>query len=145
MRYNPHIEFDKQSARTRLEWLITNHKTFEIKEVRKGRSLSQNNYLHLLLGYFGLHFGYTTEEVKNEIFKKEVNPEIFYSGVKEGIIEVQSWRSTAELDTKEMTLAIERFRDFSSKHGFYLPEPKDLIALDQIKQELSKSTAKQYL
>lgn len=145
MIYDAHLKLDRNRAVERLEYLIQNNKVFEIKEKRKIRSLSQNRYLHLILSWFGLEHGYEMEEVKQEIFKKLVNPDLFYNGTKEGIVNIELWRSTATLNTEEMTLAIEKFRDFSSKHGCYLPEPKDLALINEMERELSKKTSKQFL
>ena len=53
---------------------------------------------------------------------------------------VQRWRSTADLDTKELTTAIDKFRDYSSAEaGIYLPEPKDLAILQDIEIELKNN------
>lgn len=143
MIFNAEIELDRFRAKERLEWLIENQKVFELTEKKKRRSISQNRYLHLILSWFGVEFGYTLEEVKQEIFKKHVNPEIFYQGEKNGIVKIQEWRSTASLDTGEMTTAIDRFRDFSAKNGCYLPEPGDLVLIQQLENELGKH--RQYL
>lgn len=143
MIFNAEIELDRFRAKERLEWLIENQKVFELTEKKKRRSISQNRYLHLILSWFGVEFGYTLEEVKQEIFKKHVNAEIFYQGEKNGIVKIQEWRSTASLDTGEMTTAIDRFRDFSAKNGCYLPEPGDLVLIQQLENELGKH--RQYL
>ncbi len=145
MIYRTQIPIEKQNAIERFKWLISKGRRIELTEKKKKRSIAQNSYMHLIFGWFGLEFGYTLEEVKQEIFKKEVNPEIFYEGDKEGIVTISKWRSTASLKTDEMTLAINRFRDFSAKHGCYLPEPNDLNWLETIENELSKHTSKQYL
>ena len=53
-------------------------------------------------------------------------------------------RSSANLDTKEMTTAIERFRNYASKEaGIYLPSPEDLSQLQEIENQ-TKNNA-QYL
>lgn len=145
MIYQTHLPNQKQDAIDRFKYLIGKGKRIELTEKKKKRSISQNSYMHLIFSWFGLEFGYTLEEVKQEIFKREVNPEIFYDGDKDGIVTIQKWRSTASLDTGEMTLAIDRFRDFSAKHGCYLPEPKDLNWLETIENEISKHPSKQYL
>lgn len=133
MIYNPNKAIDVQNARTKLEWLIDNKKLFELTQKRERRSVSQNSYLHLIFSWFAMQTGYTIEEVKQEIFKKHVNKELFYNGEKDGIVIVGKWRSTASLDTKEMTMAIDRFRDFSIKEaGIYLPEPNDMAMLQEI-------------
>ena len=145
MIFSAEIELDVARARERFEWFLRNKKRFELKEKKNKRSISQNSYLHLILTWFGVEFGYTLSEVKQEIFKKEVNSDIFYNGAKEGIVTIEQWRSTADLDTGELTLAIDRFRDFSSKHGCYLPEPTDLIMIQQLENELSKHSNKLFI
>lgn len=149
MIYNPNIELERQQAIKKLNFFIDKGKTFELKEKKKKRSISQNSYLHLILTWFGLETGYTLDEVKNEVFKKLVNASIFYEGEKTGAIEgfkIERFRSTSSLDTSEMTLAIDRFRDFSSKEmGIYLPEPKDLVALQQLENEISKHHNKEFI
>jgi len=141
MIYNPEIELDQQRAKERLEWLIKKGKRFELKEKRERRSLSQNNYLHLILSWYAIEYGETLEYVKQEVFKKQVNKAIFQTehiNKKTGEIRVD-WRSTSELNTAELTTAIDRFRDYSSKEaGIYLPEPKDLAMLNQIETEIEK-------
>ena len=146
MIYNPNKEIDVQNAMTRIKWLIENKKLFELTQKREKRSIAQNSYLHLIFSWFGVHTGYELQEVKQDIFKKVVNPELFYDGEKDGVVKIQRWRSTADLNTKEMTLAIDRFRDFSSRElGIYLPEPKDMAMLQEIEIEISKYSSKQYM
>lgn len=146
MIYNSAKQIDIQNAKTKLQWLIDNRKVFELTQKREKRTVSQNSYLHLILAYFGLQTGYTLQEVKQDIFKKVINQDLFYDGEKTGIVSIQQWRSTSDLNTKEMTLAINKFRDFASKEaGIYLPEPKDLAILQDIEIELSKQSSKQYV
>ena len=52
MLYNLSNPLDAQNARTRLEMLIKRGANAELTEKKPKRSLSQNSYLHLLLGYF---------------------------------------------------------------------------------------------
>lgn len=147
MLYNPKKSIDVQNAIKRLKWLIKNKKLFELTQKREIRSISQNSYMHLLFDWFALETGYTAAEVKQDIFKKHVNPKTFYDGDFEGsIITIDRWRSTADLNTKEMTLCIDRFRDFSVKEaGIYLPTPSDLPAIQEMKIELSKRLSQQYI
>lgn len=141
MIYNPQIEIDIFRAEERLKWLIEKGKRFELKEKRKKRTLDQNSYLHLILGWYAVEYGETREYIKQHTFKRVVNPEIFrteHINRKMGEIR-EDWRSTADLDTGELTTAIDRFRNYSSKEaGIYLPEPKDLVHLNQIEAELDK-------
>lgn len=99
----------------------------------------------MVLACFGKEFGYTTEEVKQDIFKKIVNREIFYEGEAEGIVTISRFRSTADLSKDEMIIAIDKFLKFSAEHGCRLPEPTDLTMLMQIEEELEQIQNKKYL
>lgn len=100
--------------------------------------------MHLLFSWFALETGYTTDEVKQDIFKKIVNPNTFYEGEFGKLIKIERWRSTASLNTEEMTLCINRFRDYASKEaGIYLPEPTDLVMIRQLEIEVTNN--QQYL
>ena len=140
MIYNPEKQIDVSRAIERLKFFIENKRVFELTEKRKKRTISQNAYLHLLFGWFALETGYTTEEVKQEIFKKIVNPNTFYEGEFGNIITIERWRSTANLNTQEMTICIDRFRDYSSKEaGIYLPQPSDLVMLQEMEIQISNN------
>lgn len=149
MIYNSKNPLHVHQAIEKVKYFISKGKRFELKAKNDKRSISQNSYLHLILTWFGLQTGYTLEEVKQDIFKKIVNPNTFYDGEHVGKIDgliIERWRSTASLDTAEMTLVIERFRDFSAKElGIYLPEPKDLVSIQELENEISKHSNQQYL
>lgn len=147
MIFNASNEFDIQRAKERLGYLIDKKKTFEITEKKPKRTYSQNNYIHLLFAWFALEYGETPEYVKQEIFKKLVNPQIFlteYANYKTGEVR-EAWRSTADLNTKEMTTAIDNFRDYASKEaGIYLPTPDDLISLNEIERQVNNLQGRYY-
>ena len=147
MIYNSSIEFQKNQAIEKFKYLISKGKTFELKLKVPKRTISQNNYLHLILTWFALETGYTLDETKQDIFKKVVNSDIFYEGEFEvKRIKIERWRSTADLTTSEMTLAIDRFRTFASKDlGIYLPEPKELALIEQLEFEIKKRSNKEFL
>jgi hypothetical protein len=139
-------EFDIERARTRLEKLIKNKSKFELTEKKPVRSVSQNAYLHLIIGWFAIEYGETIDYVKRMIFKKLVNPEIFIferENTKTGE-KRKELRSSATLDSREMTNAIDRFRDYSSKEfGVYLPEAGEIDFLNEIKTQIENN--KNYL
>lgn len=112
----------------------------EVKRKHRQRSLSQNAYLHVLLGYFASEFGSTIEEVKYDIFKRKCNPDIFkVERVNKRGQKVTSLRSSRDLDTAEMTTAIERFRNWSSAvAGLYLPSAGEEQALIYAQQQIEK-------
>jgi len=99
----------------------------EVKKKHAPRSTSQNAYLHYCLSYFASEFGYMLEEVKQDIFKRQVNYNIFARQRMNRRHQVVTYmRSTSDLDKKEMTDAIEHFRNWSQNYaGLYIPEPAD--------------------
>lgn len=111
----------------------------EVKKKHRPRSLSQNSYLHVCLSYFASEFGYNLEEVKYNIFKQVVNREIFAKQrVNKRGQTVTFWRSTADLDSKEMTDAIEKFRNYSSMvAGLYIPEANEEDALLEAQRQIA--------
>jgi len=121
-----------------LKKIISKGKKFELKIKHPKRTISQNNYLHLILTWFGLETGHTLEEVKRDILKEIVCPEIFYEG-EFGPLKIERFRSTKTLDTAEMSLIIARFRNWASiEFNIYLPEPEDLASIEKLEIEISK-------
>ena len=132
-------EFDCQKASVRFEYLKGKGATIEMTEKKPLRSDKQNRYLHLILGWFALEYGETAAYVKEEFFKRTANPDIFvYEHVNRKTGEVRTaLRSSANLDTREMAIAIERFRNWSSQTaGIYLPAPNEDKFLEQIMRDL---------
>jgi hypothetical protein len=117
-------------------------KKCEIKPISPRRSLNQNAYLHLLLGAFGAHFGYTLDEAKL-IYKRDLNPDIYvYNKELRGKTK-QFIRSSADLTVEEMTKSIDRLREWSAKGGYDLPLATDQEWLMQLDNEIER--AKKYL
>lgn len=112
----------------------------EVTRKQMARTMAQNSYLHLLLGYFASEFGYTLEEVKQDIYKKLCNPEIYKKQRKNRRGELVTYlRSSTELDRVEMTTSIERFRDYSwGECGLYLPKPNENDALVAAMQQVER-------
>ncbi|MDR2928226.1 MAG: hypothetical protein LBV41_08530 [Cytophagaceae bacterium] len=140
MLYDLSKEIDKSRARTRFEQLFVEGCKIELTKKEK-RTLQQNKYLHLILGWFALEYGETLEYVKQEMFKKLVNADIFkseYINRKTGEIR-ESIRSSRDLTTTELTKAIDRFRNWSSKEAsIYLPEANEDRFLAEIEIEMER-------
>lgn len=125
MLFDPNNPFDVESARSYLENCIKSGKPFNITKQRIPRTLSQNSYLHLILSYFASKYGETLEETKQARYKREVNPELF---IRESIDKdtgkvSEILRSSADLDTIEMSTSIERFKNYSLMEcGILLPD-----------------------
>jgi hypothetical protein len=146
MIYDASKSLDQKRANERIRYLIESEKVFEIKEKKKIRSLSQNAYLHLILSWYACEYGETSDYIKQEVFKKQVNQEIFKTErVNEKTGETRdSWRSSGSLDSKELSTAIDRFKHYAAKEaGIYLPEPNDMVFLNEIQREIIKN--QQYL
>lgn len=144
MIYRLNSQLDRQQFREKCEWLLKRQVVVELKEKKQQRTLAQNRYLFLLFGYFGQEYGLTVEEVKEDIFKRIVNPDTFARRRNVGGREVTTYRSTTSLDTGEMSLCIDRFRDYSSKEcGLYLPEAGETDALVEVERLIAM--AERYL
>lgn len=109
-------------------------------KTKTSRSLRQNAYLHLILGWFAAETGNTREFVKREYFKRLVNAEIFVSYVDDRWLgRTEIIKSSAEVTKEEMTTAIERFRNWSSQEaGIYLPSADEKNYLEQLEIELGR-------
>lgn len=142
MWYDGNNELHASQARLRLEKMIANGKVFELTEKKPKRSLSQNAYLHVIIGYFAAQTANTLEWVKREYYKKLVNPDTFIRTKEDRFMgSVEYLRSSADLDTAEMTLSIDRFRNWSAAEaGIYLPAPDEerLLQLAQMEIERNK-------
>jgi hypothetical protein len=140
MTYDLSKDLDRERFKKRTEALLTAQKVVEVKEYRPKRTSPQNRYLHALLGIVAMTTGNTLEDVKTEYFKKHCNSEIFVTHKTDKMLgEVEVLRSSADLDTAEMTTAIERFRNWSaSEAGIYLPSPDEEAYIAAIEAEMQR-------
>lgn len=133
--YNPHNSFDVQKFKEACQRLLAQDNLIELKTYRPRRSSQQNKYLHAILSYFAVEFGYSLDEVKVDFFKRLCNASLFQTTIRTKRGEHQVLRSTRELSTEEMTLAIERFRNYcASEAGLYIPSPEEHGHLRYIQQ-----------
>lgn len=85
-----------------------------------------------------MELGYTLEESK--VLYKRLNKDV-YEYQKNDLTFI---KSSAKLDSKEMTLTIDKFRNWASINaGIYLPSPEDTVYLQELEQQVSNN--KQYL
>lgn len=140
MIYDLNNELDRARLTKRITSLFSARNIVEVKVYQPKRTNAQNRYLHAILGEFAMQTGNTLEETKTEYFKKHCNAELFvvtktlkHIGVKEAL------RSSSELDTAEMTTAIERFRNWSAREaGIYLPSPDEEAYIAAIEAEMQR-------
>lgn len=145
MIYDLNNEFDQQRFKSRCNALYKRGGMVELTEKKMRRTIPQNAYLHLILGWFAMETGNSLDFVKREYFKKHINSEIFTIEKDDEFLgKVQVLRSSRDLDTAEMTIAINRFRDWSSSEaGIYLPSPEEQAFLQTIEIEMMRH--KEYL
>lgn len=122
MRYDTSIPSERENAIAYIKQLLDEKARFDIKKIHPKRTIPQNSYLHLLLSMYGLHFGLTLEEAK-----QDVKVELGYTYEKNGKTYL---KSTAEMNTKELTDFIEKFRTLSATMGKYLPMPNEISDTD---------------
>lgn len=137
MRYNLGATIEVSQAYAYLAQLAEQKAMVDLRKVQPRRSLNQNNYLHLLLGAFGQHFGYTLEEAKS--IYKQLNADTY---VYSKVVRDKSMtfvRSSADLDKAEMAKSIDVFREWSAKAGYPLPTATDQEWLRQIENEIERS------
>lgn len=141
MIYNLSNPWEVQAFREHASRLMKKGGMVELKGKAQKRSLSQNSYLHVILGYFGSEYGLSIDEAKVDFFKRECNRDLFEREAtnKKGKT-VKYLRSSADLNSAEMTLAIERFRNWSaSVAGIYLPSPNEEQFLSYCQQEIERN------
>lgn len=146
MIYNPKKPVDVKRATDKLLYFIQTGKPFEMKLLPEIKTLKQNNYFHLIVGWFAFEYGDTTEHVKQYLIKKIVCAEIFkteFTNKLTGEIR-EDYKSFASISKQETTYVINKFRDYASKQaGIYLPAPEEKDFLKEIEVQLKNN--QQYL
>jgi len=128
MKYDFKHTDQQHKAHQYLLKLIERESKAELKNIPDKRSISQNAYFHVLINLFAIEYGDTANYVKQTLLKEIVCLEIFkttHTNRKTGEIR-GDWRSSADLDSKEMTQVIDKFRTWSSMTaGIYLPSAEE--------------------
>jgi hypothetical protein len=121
-------------ANAYLSKLILEDAVVEIKKVSKNRSLSQNAYIHLLLQACGVEWGYSLTEMKT-LWKRDIAPSVFvYLKNDKPFI-----KSSANLDTKEMSQATDMLIKYATEQGLELPLAEDKERLMQLDNYIEKN------
>lgn len=132
--FNLSNPLDKANFLLRIEKLAESGKIVELTEKKLKRSLSANRYLHVILAYFGTQTGNTLEWVKQQYYKKLVNPDLFIREKEDKYLgKIKVLRSSADLDTAEMSLSVDRFRNWAAQEaGIYIPSADEAILIQQM-------------
>lgn len=141
MIYDTSNPLDKANFLLRAKKLAESGKVIELTEKKPRRSLPQNKYLHVILAYFGAQTGNTLEWVKQQYYKKLVNPDLFIREKEDKYLgRIKILRSSADLDTSEFSLSIERFRNWAAQEaGIYIPSADEAILIQQMEIEIERS------
>lgn len=141
MVYDTSNPLDKANFLLRAKKLAESGKIVELTEKKPRRSLPQNKYLHVILAYFGAQTGNTLEWVKQQYYKKLVNPDLFIREKEDKYLgRIKVLRSSADLDTSEFSLSIERFRNWAAQEaGIYIPSADEAILIQQMEIEIERS------
>lgn len=141
MIYNLSSPLDKANFLLRAKKLAESGVIVDLTEKKPRRSLPQNKYLHVILAYFGAQTGNTLEWVKQQYYKKLVNPDLFIREKEDKYLgKIKVLRSSADLDTAEMSLSIERFRNWAAQEaGIYIPSADEAILIQQMEIEIERS------
>ncbi len=143
MKYNLNNQQEQKQAREYFEKLLSQHSIIEIKKKNPTRSLHQNSYLHLLLSYCALESGLSLEEFKFSIFKVIINRDLFLSkdNNEKMDIEFTKVKSSADLTTLEMSIAVDRLKKFAAeKMDLYLPDAEDSASLRYMENKIEANS-----
>lgn len=139
MIYDLNTDIDRARFERRVVALREKRVLVELSEKKPRRTHPQNAYLHLLIGEFAMQTGNTLDWVKQEYFKRYCNAEMFVRRRTDDLThkEVEVLRSSRDLDTGEMTTAIDRFKQWAAVEcGIDLPDAEDREWLGYIEREM---------
>lgn len=141
MIYDTSNPLDKANFLIRAKKLAESGVIVDLTEKKPRRSLPQNKYLHVILAYFGAQTGNTTEWVKQQYYKKLVNPDLFIQEKEDKYLgRIKVLRSSADLDTSEFSLSIERFRNWAAQEaGIYIPSADEAMLVQQMEIEIERN------
>ena len=138
MLYYLKDDFSRNKCIARFNHLLENAVLVELTDATR-RSSAQNNYLHTIIGAVALFVGESLEYVKQEVYKRMVNPEIYVVEKDNRTLgHIVSLRSSRDLNKAEMSLSIDRFRKWAAEQGIYTPSPEDLSMISRISAEMSQ-------
>lgn len=137
MIYDLSKPLDREKFKMRVNHLFAKGRQVELVEKAK-RSLSQNSYLHVLLGILAIDQGVTMDYAKEFYYKRHVNRDIFVASRKDKIVgDIEVLRSSRDLTVEEMRISIDRLRNWaSSELGCYLPSADEESLLKEAEIEI---------
>ncbi len=114
----------------------------EMKKYYPKRTNPQNRLLHLALSYFAHCYGCTITEAKEVYLKQYACRETFLVDITDKNGEkAKYFRSTADLNTVEMSNVINNFLAYASCNGIEMPKPNDSLGWMLCEREVEKTKA----
>ena len=141
MIYNLSNPYDVERFKGWVDKMIAERKVVEAKRKDENRTIKQNSYLHLIISYFATQYGCGADEAKIDFYKRRCNRDLFERWRRNRRGDpVPYLRSSADLTKEEMTLSIDRVRNWSSSvAGIYLPSPEDGEMMIYMMQEVERN------
>ena len=138
MLYNLKDQLSRKRFSTRVKALWDAGAVVELTDKRR-RTSQQNRYLHVAIGILAMETGNSLETIKQEVFKRRVNPDLFIVEREDPILgHIQTLRSSRDLGKEEMSAAIDRYLDFCAENGVYIPSPEEEDMLREAEYEIAK-------
>lgn len=110
MKYDLNAPLDKARFSARVKKLLEEGDIVELRAVKPPRTMAQNRYLHVALGFVAEYMGASPEYVKQVVFKRLVCPDIFRLEATDAHLgRVEFFRSSRDLSVDELSTAIDRF------------------------------------
>lgn len=140
MLYDLSSDIQARRLRMRVDGLIAKKTVVELTEKRQ-RTLAQNAYLSVIIGFFATQHGCSFDFAKMAFYKNLVNKDLYLREIDDKLLgHVRYLRNSTELTKEEMSLSIDRFLDWSANvAGIILPEPEDYQGLVAAKQEIEQN------
>lgn len=141
MVYNLQNEYDVPKFKEYINKLYQERAVVEVKKRSTNRTISQNSYLHMLCAYFGFEYGCSAAEAKVDFYKRTCNRDLYEREHTNRVGKVVKYlRSSTELTVDEMTLSIQRFKNWAaSEAGIYLPDAANKDMLIYIQQQIERN------
>jgi len=120
MKFDPKNPIDLEKSKVRYDYLVKKGDPFELKGIRKKRTIKQNSYLHVVITLYAINFGSTLNEAKTDL-KRECHFMMYQKDGKKYL------RETKRMNTKELTEFIDWIRNYSSMNGCYIPTSEEYL------------------
>ena len=139
-RYKPNDPRDYLAVLDFINGAREQNKEIELKYYHPKRSGQQNRYYHFICAYFAHEYGCTEYEAENVYMKQYAARHIFEveHEDKDGR-RLHYFRSSADLDTSEMSSAIKNFIAYAECNGIPIPYEDDELGCRFCEQQLEKS------